>query len=210
MKTIVLFLLIFIIIPTNHFVKQPHLKNKPMTKQQTLETATLAGGCFWCMDAIFEQVKGVEKVVSGYTGGTKANPSYEEVCTGSTGHAESIQIHFDPKVISYKEILLIFFTFHDPTTLNRQGADIGTQYRSAIFYANAKQKSEAQEMIKSLTDKKIYEGNFVTQLVPLGEFYPAEDYHQNYFAKNPHNGYCNAVINPKVAKLRKNFSKYLK
>ena len=181
-----------------------------MTKQQTLETATLAGGCFWCMDAIFEQVKGVEKVVSGYTGGTKANPSYEEVCTGSTGHAESIQIHFDPKVISYKEILLIFFTFHDPTTLNRQGADIGTQYRSAIFYANAKQKSEAQEMIKSLTDKKIYEGNFVTQLVPLGEFYPAEDYHQNYFAKNPHNGYCNAVINPKVAKLRKNFSKYLK
>jgi peptide-methionine (S)-S-oxide reductase len=210
MKTIALFLLLFTIFPSNHFLRQHHVKIKLMNQQQTIETATLAGGCFWCMDAIYEQVKGVEKVTSGYTGGTKANPSYEEVCTGKTGHAEAIQVHFDPKVISYKEILLIFFTFHDPTTLNRQGADVGTQYRSAIFYSNQNQKAEAEEMIKLLTDKKIYDGKFVTQIMPLKEFYDAEAYHQNYFAKNPHNGYCNAVINPKVAKLRKNFAKYLK
>jgi peptide-methionine (S)-S-oxide reductase len=210
MKSIVLSLLLFAIIPSNQFAREHNLKTQTMKQQQTLETANLAGGCFWCMDAIFEQVKGVEKVTSGYTGGTKANPTYEEVCTGTTGHAETIQIHFDPKVISYKEILLLFFTFHDPTTLNRQGADIGTQYRSAIFYSNAKQKSEAEEMIKELTNKKIYDSKIITRLEPLTEFYPAEDYHQNYFAKNPHNGYCNAVINPKVAKLRKNFVKYLK
>ncbi|MEI6851353.1 MAG: peptide-methionine (S)-S-oxide reductase MsrA [Bacteroidota bacterium] len=181
-----------------------------MQQNKTLETATLAGGCFWCTEAVFDQVKGVEKVVVGYTGGSKANPSYEQVCMGNTGHAEAAQIEFDPSVISYKEILLIFFSTHDPTTLNRQGADRGTQYRSAIFYANEKQKTEAEEMIKSLTEKKIFDEPIVTHLEPLKEFYKAEDYHQNYFANNTQNGYCSAVINPKVAKLRKGFAKYLK
>jgi peptide-methionine (S)-S-oxide reductase len=210
MKTFLLCLLLCTTLPKGHSLKEENVKLNPMKKLQTLETATLAGGCFWCMDAIFQQVKGVEKVISGYTGGHIETPSYEEVCTGTTGHAEAVQIHFDPKVITYKEILLLFFSFHDPTTLNRQGSDIGTQYRSAIFYANPKQKSEALEMIKSLTDKKIYENKIVTQIEPLGEFYAAEDYHQDYFSKNPNNGYCNVVINPKVAKLRKNFAKYLK
>jgi peptide-methionine (S)-S-oxide reductase len=189
---------------------ESNVKPKTMNKHETLETATLAGGCFWCIEAIFEQVNGVDKVISGYTGGNTENPTYEEVCSGTTGHAEAVEVHFDPDVITYKEILMLFFAFHDPTTLNRQGADIGSQYRSAVFYTNAKQKSEAEDMIKSLTDQKLFEHNIVTQIVPLGEFYDAEDYHQNYFAKNPHNGYCNAVINPKVAKLRKNFEKYLK
>jgi peptide-methionine (S)-S-oxide reductase len=162
------------------------------------------------MEAVFQQFEGVEKVVSGYTGGKQINPSYEEVCSGETGHAEAVQVHFDPKVISYHEILLIFFASHDPTTLNRQGNDIGTQYRSAIFYADSMQKKEAAEMIKSLTSKKVFDDKIVTKIEPLKEFYMAENYHQNYFAKNPHAGYCSVVINPKVAKIRKEFAKYLK
>jgi peptide-methionine (S)-S-oxide reductase len=210
MKTFLLSFLLCMKLPGGHSPADINLKLNSMEQQKTLETATLAGGCFWCMEAIFEQVKGVEKVISGYTGGKKVNPTYEDVCSGTTGHAEAVQIHFDPKVITYKEILLLFFSFHDPTTLNRQGGDIGTQYRSAIFYANDKQRSEAEEMIMTLTSKKIYDSKIITQLEPLTEFYTAEAYHQNYFANNPHNGYCSAVINPKVAKLRKNFTKYMK
>ncbi len=210
MKTFVLCFLFYFLIPTGYSLRDHHVKPHIMQQNKTLETATLAGGCFWCTEAVFDQVKGVEKVVVGYTGGSKANPSYEQVCMGNTGHAEAAQIEFDPSVISYKEILLIFFSTHDPTTLNRQGADRGTQYRSAIFYANEKQKTEAEEMIKSLTEKKIFDEPIVTLLEPLKEFYKAEDYHQNYFANNPQNGYCSAVINPKVAKLRKGFAKYLK
>jgi peptide-methionine (S)-S-oxide reductase len=210
MKQVILFLLLFTKVPAPYFANEPEQKHETMTQQKPLETATLAGGCFWCTEAVFEQIKGVEKVISGYTGGTKANPTYEEVCSGTTGHAEAVQVHFDPKVISYKEILLIFFATHDPTTLNRQGADIGSQYRSAIFYDGDKQKTEAQEVIKSLTEQKLFDNKIVTKLETLQEFFDAEIYHQNYFANNPHNGYCNAVINPKVAKLRKGFEKYLK
>jgi methionine-S-sulfoxide reductase len=210
MKTFVLCFLFYFVLPTGYFLRDTQIKSNIMQQNKTLETATLASGCFWCTEAVFDQIKGVEKVVSGYTGGSKANPTYEQVCMGNTGHAEAVQVEFDPKVISFKEILLIFFATHDPTTLNRQGADRGTQYRSAIFYANEQQKSEAEEVIQSLTGKKIYDDPIVTKLEPLKEFYKAEDYHQNYFANNPGNGYCNAVINPKVAKLRKGFEKYLK
>jgi peptide-methionine (S)-S-oxide reductase len=210
MKPFLLSFLLSAVLTACHSQNESNVKPSTMKQQENLETATLAGGCFWCMEAIFDQVEGVEKVISGYTGGKTENPTYEEVCSGTTGHAEAVEVHFDPKVITYKEILMLFFSFHDPTTLNRQGGDIGTQYRSAIFYTNTKQKSEVEAMIKSLTEQKIFEHKIVTQIEPLGEFYDAEDYHQNYFAKNPHNGYCNAVINPKVAKLRKNFEKYLK
>ncbi len=209
MRTLLGCFLISMIFPLG-YTQRANLKQNTMEQQKILETATLAGGCFWCTEAVFEQIKGVEKVISGYTGGALEYPTYEEVCSGTTGHAEAVQVHFNPKVISYKEILLIFFASHDPTTLNRQGADIGSQYRSAIFYANEKQKTEAQEVIKSLTEQKLFDNKIVTQLEPLQEFFDAEAYHQNYFANNPHNGYCNAVINPKVAKLRKGFEKYLK
>src|SRR5205823_13611811 len=185
-----------------------------MDSQQALgkerEVATLGGGCFWCTEAIFDQLKGVEKVESGYSGGKVPNPSYEDVCTGATGHAESIQITFNPKQISFKDILQIFFTLHDPTTLNRQGADIGTQYRSAIFYHTPEQKSVAEEVIANLNDAGIYDAPIVTELVPAPEFYPAEDYHQEYFERNPAQPYCRAVVAPKVAKFRSKFLAKLK
>lgn len=181
-----------------------------MSKEKPLETVTLAGGCFWCLEAIFIQVKGVDKVISGYAGGTTKNPTYEEVCTGNTGHAEVVQIHYNPEVITYKEILMLFFAMHDPTTVNRQGADIGSQYRSAIFYNDAKQKTIALEVIKDIDAQKIFNHKIVTKLEPLKEFYYAEDYHQHYFAKNPKEGYCHTVINPKVSKFRKQFINYLK
>jgi peptide-methionine (S)-S-oxide reductase len=174
------------------------------------ETATLAGGCFWCTEAIFRELKGVEKVEPGYSGGRTVNPTYEQVCTGSTGHAESIQITFDPRVISYRDLLHIFFTTHDPTTLNRQGADAGTQYRSAIFYHNEAQKQVAQKVIKEITAERIWKDPIVTEVTPFTRFYRAEDYHRNYFERNPDQSYCRIVIAPKVAKFREKFREKLK
>lgn len=180
--------------------------NPPPGKQ----VATLAGGCFWCTEAIFDQLKGVESVESGYSGGTVPDPSYKLVCTGTTGHAESVQITFDPEVISFKDLLRIFFTVHDPTTLNRQGADVGTQYRSAIFYHDAEQKREAEEVIKEIEAAKIWNAPIVTEVTPFKNFYPAEDYHQEYFVNNPDQGYCRIVIAPKVAKFREHYLERLK
>ena len=173
------------------------------------EVATFAGGCFWCMEAVFVPLKGVEKVVSGYTGGTVANPSYRDVCSGTTGHAEAIQVTFDPKTIAYDELLEIFFSLHDPTTKNRQGADVGTQYRSAIFHHSAEQKAKAEATIERLNAERVFAAPIVTEVVPAGPFYPAEDYHQRYFENNPGQPYCQAVISPKVAKLRKKYAEKL-
>ena len=170
------------------------------------EIATLAGGCFWCLEAVFQQLRGVTGVVSGYTGGTMPNPSYEAVCGGATGHAEVTQITFDPAQVSYRDLLDVFFTIHDPTTLNRQGADEGTQYRSAIFYHTPDQKAAAEGAIAELEAAHVYDDPIVTEVVPLDRFYAAEAYHENYYVRNPNQGYCRAVIAPKVAKLR---SKYL-
>ena len=175
-----------------------------------LETATLAGGCFWCIEAVFDDLKGVASVVSGYAGGTVANPTYKQVCTGTTGHAEVAQITFDPKIISYADLLRVFFTVHDQTTLNRQGHDVGTQYRSAIFYHNAAQKQIAQDVIREITAEKIWRDPIVTQVASFEVFYPAEDYHQEYFANNPNQPYCQAVVAPKVAKFRAHYRERLK
>ncbi|MCU0520324.1 MAG: peptide-methionine (S)-S-oxide reductase MsrA [Anaerolineae bacterium] len=180
------------------------------SRKRDLEVATLGGGCFWCLEAIYDQVHGVEDVVSGYAGGTVASPSYELVCSGATGHAEVVQVAFDPEVITYGEILDIFFSIHDPTTLNRQGADVGTQYRSVIFTHRATQHETAQAVIRNLEARKTYTDPIVTQVTPLQAFYPAEDYHQEYFAKHPERAYCRAVISPKVAKFQKHFSDLLK
>ncbi len=174
------------------------------------DIATLAGGCFWCLEAVFDHLKGVEDVVSGYTGGQTPNPTYEMVCTGLTGHAEAIQLTFDPKLISFSEILEVFFSVHDPTTLNRQGADVGTQYRSAIFYHSPEQKLAAEKVIQELQSEKVLEKRIVTELSPFKAFYPAEDYHQEYFARNPWEGYCQIVIAPKVSRFRKKFMERLK
>jgi len=174
------------------------------------EIATLAGGCFWCIEAVFREVEGVEQVVSGYTGGTTANPSYDDVCSGLTGHAEALRVTFDPTVIAYREVLEIFFSVHDPTTLNRQGADIGTQYRSAIFYHDEEQKAIAEALLKELDESHIWDRPIVTQVVPLGEFYPAEDYHRDYFTRNPEQAYCRMVISPKIVKFRQLWANRLK
>ncbi len=174
------------------------------------EIATFAGGCFWCIEAVFDELKGVESVESGYSGGTVANPSYRLVCTGTTGHAETARITFDPKAISFKQILEVFFTVHDPTTLNRQGADVGTQYRSAIFYHNEEQKKIAEQVIREITDAKLWDAPIVTEVTPFKNFYLAEDYHQEYFANNPDQGYCRVVIAPKVAKFRQHYRELLK
>jgi len=174
------------------------------------ELATLGGGCFWCLEAVFEQIEGVERVVSGYSGGDVKNPSYGEVCTGRTGHAEVIQITFDPERISYGEVLEIFFAFHDPTTLDRQGPDVGTQYRSMIFHHSAEQKRVAEETVKRLEAAKLWSDPAVTQIVPYTEFYPAEGYHQGYYRNNPVQPYCQVMISPKIAKLRQKFSARLK
>jgi peptide-methionine (S)-S-oxide reductase len=170
----------------------------------------LAGGCFWCLEAVFDQVSGVSDVVSGYSGGHKANPSYEQVCTGLTGHAEVVKVTFDPAVIPLTDLLHIFFTIHDPTSLNRQGADVGTQYRSAIFYTSPAQQETAAAVIQELSDAKLWSVPVVTQVLPLEAFYPAEEYHQEYFARNPGQGYCQFIISPKVAKFRQKYTKYLK
>jgi peptide-methionine (S)-S-oxide reductase len=175
-----------------------------------LEIATLAGGCFWCLDAVFREVDGVRKVVSGYTGGTTADPTYEQVSSGATGHAEAVQVTFDPAKISYREVLEIFFSVHDPTTPNRQGADMGTQYRSAIFYHSEQQKAVAEGIITELNKSHVWKNSIVTQVVALDKFHSAEDYHQNYFSRHPGQGYCQIVISPKVNKFRKQWAKRLK
>jgi peptide-methionine (S)-S-oxide reductase len=181
-----------------------------MSSTQNREVATLAAGCFWCIETVYDQLKGVEKVVSGYTGGMIPNPSYQQVCTGTTGHAEAVQVTFDPTVVSFREILEIFFTIHDPTTLNRQGGDIGTQYRSAVFYGSPEQKSVAEEVISDFSSKGLWDRAIVTEVTPVTEFYPAEDYHQGYYEQNPSQPYCRAVIEPKVAKFRKYYFDKLK
>jgi peptide-methionine (S)-S-oxide reductase len=178
--------------------------------EANLETATLAAGCFWCVEAVFDDLRGVEDVVSGYSGGTKENPTYREVCDGTTGHAEVAQIRFDPAVISFKDVLRVFFSVHDPTTLNRQGNDVGTQYRSAIFYHSPEQKQAAEEAIREITDEGVYDAPIVTEVTPFEKFWPAEDYHQEYFANNANQPYCTAVVAPKVAKFRKKFVDKLK
>jgi peptide-methionine (S)-S-oxide reductase len=175
-----------------------------------LAQATLGGGCFWCVESAFLQVKGVEKVQSGYTGGHTENPTYEQVCRGDTGHAEVAQLTYNPEIISYRQILEIFFTLHDPTQVNRQGNDVGTQYRTSIFYHNDEQKQQAEQIIAELEAEDAFAAPIVTEVSPLGKFYRAEDYHENYFARNSENPYCQAVISPKLAKFRKTFSGLLK
>lgn len=190
-----------------------HVSNKVNMNDSNLnrDTATFAGGCFWCIETTMARLKGVDTVISGYTGGKTKDPTYREVCTGFTGHAEAVQIIYNPEVIDYNTLLTVFFTMHDPTQLNRQGNDIGTQYRSAIFYNSQQQKDSAEAFIKKLITDKVFENPIVTELQPLGVYYNAEDYHQNYYNQNRlENSYCTAVIDPKVSKLRKTFSHLLK
>ena len=181
-----------------------------MSNAQAKETATLAGGCFWCLEAVYDELRGVERVESGYAGGHAPNPSYQQVCTGTTGHAEVVQLTFDPSVVSFRELLEVFFTIHDPTTLNRQGADVGTQYRSAIFYHTPEQRETAEQVIKELEAQRLWDAPVVTQIVPFTEFYPAEEYHQDYFRRNPGQPYCRVVVAPKVAKFRQKYFEQLK
>ena len=175
-----------------------------------LEIATLGGGCFWCIEPIFDELIGVQKVVSGYTGGAKESPTYKEVCYGNTGHAEVIDVYFDPKIISYDDILRIFFHVHDPTTLNRQGNDIGTQYRSSIFYHSEAQKQSAQKIIEEIEKSKLWDSKIVTEVTTFARFYPAEDYHQQYYKFNGHAPYCQYIIAPKMSKFRKEYKDKLK
>ncbi|GGD59078.1 peptide-methionine (S)-S-oxide reductase MsrA [Lacimicrobium alkaliphilum] len=177
---------------------------------QNLQQATLAGGCFWCLESAFNGLKGIESAYSGYAGGEVKNPSYEQVCQGNTGHAEVVRVTFDADEISYKELLEIFFALHDPTQLNRQGNDVGTQYRSGIFYHNREQKEQAQALIHELEEQQLWPGDIVTELVEVNNYYQAEDYHQDYFSNNPQNTYCNMVVAPKLAKFRQKFANRLK
>ncbi|MSR05869.1 MAG: peptide-methionine (S)-S-oxide reductase [Gemmatimonadetes bacterium] len=179
-----------------------------MTSQR--ELATLAGGCFWCLEAIFQQLRGVDQAQSGYAGGQAKNPSYEAVCTGTTGHAEVVQVTFDPSAITYNDLLDIFFTVHDPTTLNRQGPDTGTQYRSAVYYHSPEQKKAVEATIAKFTEDHVFDDPIVTEVTQLDVFYPAEEYHKDYYARNPNTGYCRTVVGPKVAKARKTFFDRLK
>jgi len=181
-----------------------------MSQDAKSNVAVFGGGCFWCTEAVFDELGGVKSVVSGYAGGSTKNPTYEEVCGGRTGHAEVIKIDFDPTEIAFKDLLTVFFATHDPTTLNRQGNDVGTQYRSAILYANEEQKREAEALIKELNDSKAFGKPVVTTVEPLGEFYEAEDYHQKYYANNPYQPYCQYMIPPKLNKLHKQFGELLK
>lgn len=175
-----------------------------------METLIVGGGCFWCTEAVFQRLKGVHQVVSGYMGGIFPNPSYREICTGKTGHAEVIQISYDPKEVSLEELLLVFFKTHDPTTLNRQGNDVGTQYRSVIFYANEEQQETAKKIIQQLSKEQVFDAPIVTELSPANKFYPAEDYHQDYFNQNTYQPYCSFVISPKLQKFMKEFQEKLK
>ena len=196
-------------------------KEKPVVKEEFkepikvkvkegMEVATFAGGCFWCTEAVFLEIKGVEKVVSGYIGGKTKNPTYKDICTGETGHAEAIQITFNPNEVAYEDLLEVFFGTHDPTTLNRQGADVGTQYRSEIFYHSEAQKTKAENYIQLLEKEKLYDKKIVTKVSSATVFYPAEDYHQNYYNQNSSQGYCQMVIAPKLEKLRKYYKSKLK
>ncbi len=177
----------------------------PTNRAPATEFATLGGGCFWCLEAVFQQVRGVEELTSGYSGGTVPEPSYEAVCTGRTGHAEVVELRFDPRVVSYRDLLRIFFSIHDPTTLNRQGGDVGTQYRSVIFARGQEQAKVAQEVIREFTEAGVFRAPVVTEVVPFQAFYPAEEYHRDYFRRNPQKAYCRMVIEPKVLKFRKQF-----
>ena len=196
-------------------------KEKPVVKEEFkepiklkvaegMEIATFAGGCFWCTEAVFLDIKGVEKVVSGYIGGSTKNPTYAAICTGTTGHAEAIQITFNPAEVAYEDLLEIFFATHDPTTLNRQGADVGTQYRSEVFYHSLSQKEKAENYISLIENEKLYDKKVVTKVSSATVFYPAEDYHQNYYNQNSSQGYCQMVIAPKLEKLRKYYKSKLK
>ena len=206
------FLLLFAFLAINVFaeieIDQTSKNSKKINESRSL--ATFGNGCFWCTEAIFQELKGVENVVPGYTGGTTKNPTYGEVVTGFTGHAEVIQLTYDPEIISYRELLEIFFYTHDPTTLNRQGNDVGTQYRSAIYYHNKEQKLEAKEIIKQLKEEKVYENKIVTEITPMGVFYLAEDYHNDYYNNNKNQGYCRAVISPKLEKFTKKYKSKMK
>lgn len=179
-------------------------------RSERLEVATLAGGCFWCTEAVFDAVRGVTRVESGYTGGTVPNPTYEQVCSGTTGQAEAVRVTYDPEEISYRDLLKIFFSTHDPTTLDRQGADVGTQYRSAIFPHTPEQRATAEEVIAELEQEGVWEDPIVTSIETVGEFYPAEAYHHDYYRRNPRQGYCQVVIAPKLAKFRQQFSERLR
>lgn len=185
-------------------------ENQTVTSSQGKEVVTLGGGCFWCIEAIFEELNGVVQVESGYSGGRVYDPTYEQVCAGATGHAEVVQVTFDPKIISLKEILEVFFTVHDPTTLNRQGADIGTQYRSVIFYRSEEQKAIAEQVIQEIQRAKLWNAPIVTEIVPFKAFYRAEEYHQEYYKKNPGQAYCRIVIAPKIKKFREHYKDKLK
>ncbi len=175
-----------------------------------VETITLAGGCFWCLEAVYDEILGVTSVESGYSGGTVKNPTYKQVCDGNTGHAEVVQVTFDPKVVTLRDLLEVFFVIHDPTTPNRQGGDVGTQYRSAIFFRSPDQEQIAHEVIAEIVREKMVDDPVVTQIVPFQEFFKAEDYHQEYFANNPTQGYCRAVISPKLSKFRSKFAELLR
>ncbi len=179
-------------------------------ERKELEIATFANGCFWCTEAVFKRIEGVESVISGYTGGTIKNPAYREICTGRTGHAEAIQIHYKPSIVSFSALLEIFFATHDPTTLNRQGHDVGTQYRSGVFYNSEDQKQQAEDFISLLTDKKVFNAPIVTEITPLVVFYKAEEEHHDYYDNNKEQRYCQLVINPKIDKLNTYFSDKLK
>jgi peptide-methionine (S)-S-oxide reductase len=181
-----------------------------MVNEKGNQIATLGGGCFWCLEAVFDDVVGVVSVESGYAGGSVENPSYQQVCTGATGHAEVVRVTFDPAIITYREILEINFSIHNPTTLNRQGADVGTQYRSVIFYHDEDQKKVAEMLMQEIEAERIWDDPLVTQLVPFEKFFIAEDYHQEYFKNNPNNGYCQVVVAPKLAKFRRKFAARLK
>ncbi|MCI4369592.1 MAG: peptide-methionine (S)-S-oxide reductase MsrA [Thermoplasmata archaeon] len=182
----------------------------PTTSPPAVEIATLGGGCFWCTEAVLQQLTGVEEVLPGYAGGTVPNPSYEQVCGGRTGHAEVVQVKFDPKLLSYHDLLAIFFTVHDPTTKDRQGADVGTQYRSVILYHGDAQLTTARQVIEEVRSEGIWPGKVVTELSPFQVFYPAEEYHRNYYRRNPTQGYCRAVISPKVSKFREHYVSLLR
>jgi peptide-methionine (S)-S-oxide reductase len=190
------------------YIRDESFKGAHMGKN--LEVATLAGGCFWCLEAVFDELKGVESVESGYSGGHLPNPTYAQVCDDNTGHAEVVRVTFDPAMTSYHDLLKVFFSIHDPTTLNRQGNDVGTQYRSAIFYHSPEQKVAAEQVIQELTDEKLWDRPIVTEVKPFDQFYMAEDYHQEYFKNNPYQGYCRAIIAPKVAKFRQKYMEQLK
>lgn len=209
-KRYAVFMLFFYLISCNTSDVESKELIKTNTIQQTMDTITFGAGCFWCVEAIFSDLNGVEKVVSGYAGGSVKNPSYKEVCTGNTGHAEVCQVTYNPEIITYQELLEVFWQVHDPTTLNRQGGDVGTQYRSAIFYHNEEQRKVAEEFKTTLNQEQVYPDPIVTEITAFTNFYPAEDYHQDYFELNGENPYCRAVVRPKVEKFRKVFKDKLK